>query len=156
MDIYYIRNNKDSVKENQRKRFLDENIVDDILRLDEEWIKITFRIRCLNHIKNDLSKIFKNASKNETIIFDNTYTFDNFIDDYNKKLKNANLLTETQIRELSLYIKECINNKDFDRQTVLLYKRDSLIGQLGNLLDFNVIISKNENDNKVIDRKSVV
>src|SRR5947207_2418186 len=61
MDIKYIRENTDLVRENQKKRFKDHNIVDKILELDKKSIKNKFLEEKCKHLKNIVTKLIQDT-----------------------------------------------------------------------------------------------
>ncbi len=145
MDIHFIRNNTNLVKENQKKRFLSEKIVDEILDIDSKWRTTNFDVAKLQAMKNKLSSCYKNAPSDETIFFNDIYTYDKFIASFDKT--NLAKLTPAQIKDLSIHIGKIIVEKENNE---LLDERDRLMSQLGNKLDDNVLISNNEEKNPVI------
>ena len=70
MDIHFIRENPEYCKENQKKRFLDPNVVDKIIEIDENWRTKIDEGNNLRAIKNRLSKLFKTAPKDSTHEFE--------------------------------------------------------------------------------------
>mgnify|MGYP001206662465 CR=1 FL=1 len=149
MDIHFIRKNPQLVKENQIKRYSDPNLVDLILNNDQYLGQLQFKTNKLRNLKNKLSESFKNASDNETINFDDSYTFDSFIEDINNDQKTFNELTKKQLSQLGKHINDMINDDDkLCKQ--LLMDRDQLISSLGNILHEDVIINDSEDNNKII------
>ena len=67
MNINFIRDNTDLARENQVKRFLDPNLVDDILKIDEQYRKILSDNSTLRMIKNRVTKSFNKVVKSQNI-----------------------------------------------------------------------------------------
>ena len=149
MDIQFIRANYEIAKQNQRNRYSNPNIIDEILNYDKQWKELQFEGNKLRKFKNKLSESFKNSAKTQMISFDQDYTFDQFIKDSDDNLKKLEDLTKEQLKNCGKYI----NQKICDVNTTceqLLQSRDKLIHSLGNLLHKDVVLSNNENDNKII------
>lgn len=142
MDIHFIRENSHIAKLNQKNRFNDPTIIDEILKYDEEWKKIHHKIKLLNQIKNKISTYFKNAPKDQLLELNNLD--ETCLDDIN--LQN---LTRDQLKIVSKYISEKIASieKECDEK---LTHRDNLINNLGNILHPDVPIDDNEDNNKII------
>ena len=60
IDINLLRKEKggdpDKVKQSQRERFADEAIVDDVIKLDEEWRKVNYKMETLKMEFNKINK----------------------------------------------------------------------------------------------------
>ena len=149
MDIHFIRQNAELAKENQTKRYLDSSLIDMILAIDKEWKQLASSSDKLRNIKNTSSKSFKNASKIENVIINDTYTFDNFIDDVTNNKATFSDLTQDQLKQLGNYVNKKIDTDD-ELCNRLLTDRDQMICSLGNILHKDVIISNTEDDNKII------
>lgn len=138
MNIRVIRNKTDFIRENQIKRFLDPDVVDNILALDKELKICIHKNDKLKSIKNILSMSFKNAPEIETITVPDDVEQCNFA-----------LLTKSQLQTLSKYLSKQINFLDKESKS-LLATRDNLISTLGNFLHVDAIISNDENKNGII------
>ncbi|NQU79157.1 serine--tRNA ligase [Candidatus Woesearchaeota archaeon] len=57
LDIKFIRDNPDLVRENMKKRFMDDelNLVDDVLNGDEEYRKLLQEVEQLRHQRNEVT-----------------------------------------------------------------------------------------------------
>ena len=149
MDIHFIRQNSELVKENQRKRYANPELVDMILETDKYWKLSQHETNKLRNIKNVSSESFKNASKTENITIHETYTLDNLLEDItNDKVKFSDL-TKDQLKQFGRYVNDKIDIID-ETYNKLLTERDQMIYSLGNMLHCDVIISDNEDNNKII------
>ncbi len=65
LDIKLIRENPNLIKENIKKKFQKEKLalVDNVLKLDEEWRKLKFKSDKLRYDRNKISKEINNAKK---------------------------------------------------------------------------------------------
>lgn len=154
MDIHFIRNNKTIAEENQEKRFGDKKIIDKILLLDEEWKKNNQIIIKYRELKNNINSAYKKAPTNGIHEFENNYTQEDLVQDLNLKNIKLNELTKIQLENLSKYLNNMIKyNEESCSQT--LNERDKLISFLGNLLHKDVVISNNEDNNKIIYSKEI-
>jgi len=107
LDIHFVRENPDAVKENQKKRLEDPALVDKILKKDEEWRKSKKEREELRKTKNDIGKEIA-------------------------ELKKAKKDASTKIGEMDENKKK-MEKADHAFKT-LLAKRDQLLMQLPNLL----------------------
>ena len=147
MDIHFIRKNLDFVKENQKKRFKDEILIDEIMELDTQWKTLVFENDNLKGIKNRLSLSFKNASKNQSVSID----FDeDLIQKLRTKLLAVESLTKEQLIFISKKIGEVIEGNESKLET-LLKSRDEKISGVANVINEKVIISNDEMDNEIIE-----
>lgn len=146
MNLAIVRSMPDYVKENQRKRFLDDRIVDSILELDNAKLKELYQLEQLRKLKKTLSKsighLKKNANNNTEIVeldVDVLLTNEPNFNNYSvETLSNTSTKLTNMIKDLDTEI----DNK----QT----KINSLIYSLGNILNADVHISPTEDDNKII------
>jgi len=125
IDIKLIRENPEIVKESQRKRKLDDKIVDEIRELDEKWRNSLIETDQLKHQKNVVTKEIAEIKKKKGDVKDLIKK----MDELNKKLE-----------ELDIQAK------------YFLEKRDALLMKLGNILHEDVPEGKDENDNVEIKR----
>ncbi len=63
IDIKLIRENPDLVKENTRKRFKDEKLVDEVIKKDAEWRKLKGEADSVRAERNKVSKEISDAKK---------------------------------------------------------------------------------------------
>ena len=122
LDINLIRENPNLIKENQKKRGLEEKKVDALLKIDREWRKLKQKADSLRAKRNSISKKINEAKKQ------------------NKKIDN--LLKEAkkipkQLEEIEKIIKE--------KQDA----RDLILKEIPNIVDKSVPIG-NAEKNKVL------
>jgi len=79
MDIKFIRENRELVKDNEKKRFDDPYRVDTVLELDQQWRQEKYKIDLLRGFANKLSKKFRNAPKGIQIIINSDNIFFKFL-----------------------------------------------------------------------------
>jgi seryl-tRNA synthetase len=148
MNIQYIRENPEKVKNNQIKRFKDHTIIDLILNNDNEWKNLRFKADKLRSIKKRLTGCFKNVNKTieETIGWS---VIEQLIDNLLDKTEDEKLLTKDQLKFVSRYVTKEIDNLE-EKSTELLNNRDDMISELGNLLHKSVPIDCDETNNITI------
>lgn len=150
MDIHFIKQNIDLVKNNQKNRFQDPQDIDKIMDLYQRWIKLDFMNSEVRRLKNKISKNFKGAQKikEETFQIDDN-TVSNLLSNMSDVDKHLKVLTTVQ---LSLLAKSCkiIIEENSILSTKLLEDRDKLIREVGNVLHKNVPIDKDENNNGIL------
>jgi len=112
------------VKESQRKRYKSEELVDEVIKIDEQWRQVNYKS---NDIRNKYKKIQKQITEKKknklevpTELYDEKQTL------------------ETQLNEIEPYEKELKSNLD------------DKFSQIGNIVHSTVPISKNEEDNLTI------
>ncbi len=123
LDIKMIREAPETVKENLRKRFEDESIVDEILKYDTLWREKLKEIENLRHLRNKRSReIGQKLKRGEDVTY------------LKEEMKKINL----KIREIEEEVEE--------------YKkrRDTLLFRLPNLLDKDTPICEGEENSPVI------
>lgn len=123
IDINLIRENAKLVKDNQKKKGKDEEVVDEILKLDKEWKKILKGVEELKRTRNKVSLE---------------------INEIRKKGKKA----DKEIKEMRKVVSE-IGAKDL-KANELLKKRNHYLGKIDNIMHEKVPKGKDENDNKEI------
>lgn len=152
MNIQLIRDNSHLVKLNQRNRFADDTIIDNILKYDQQFREADYKCNQLYKLKNILNNYYKNATDSEItkLTDDTTIIVDNLL---NNKLDLSNL-TKNQLN----FIGKCLNLKlDIENKIVKksTFERDRLISQLGNILYKETPIYKDEKDNVIIYQKNI-
>merc|ERR1711990_1083823 len=133
--------NPQEVKENQRKRYSDESIVDKIVAADENWRKARFDADNWNKLKNLASKVIGEKMKRKEAQGDDD-TLSNEI------TENLAPLTVFQIKKVRSLIDQAIadNQKDLLKHEK---ERDDLLRETGNWLHASVPISNDEDkDNR--------
>jgi len=149
MDIHYIRNNPDKAKINQTNRFMDPTIIDQIIQLDNQWQSANHKIGSIRKIRNMIPKCFSSASTKLIIEFDNSYTLNTLLLDIDAENIALDSLSKDQLKELAKHINNLIDELE-PKCNKLLEERDQFIAKLGNFLHSDVIISDNEDNNKII------
>lgn len=129
LDINLFRKEKggnpDKIKESERNRFHDERNVDKVIEFDEKWRKCIFRLEEMKKELNAVNKEIGNMKKAD---------------------KNANV---EHLIQKSLKIKEEIPVAQ-NEEKYLLKERNSYLLKIGNILHSKVVVSDNEDNNKVI------
>jgi seryl-tRNA synthetase len=141
--------NPQEVKENQRKRYSDESIVDKIVAADENWRKARFDADNWNKLKNLGSKVIGEKMKRKEAQGDDD-TLSNDITGNLAQLTKDDLdpLTVFQIKKVRSLIDQAIadNQKDLLKHEK---ERDDLLRETGNWLHSSVPISNDEDkDNR--------
>jgi len=123
LDIQLLRDPKGilEVKESQRRRLKSPDVVDEILRLDNEWKRISHERDELNGQVNKLSKTFQNTPPAE-------------IDTLKTKIKAIKAQID-KLEEETPYAQEA---------------RDKLLNTIGNLVHSSVPVSGDERDNVIV------
>ncbi len=124
IDIKYLRENPELVKENIKKKFQDEKIsfVDNIIKLDEKWRKLKYEEDNLRSERNKISKKIndlKKAGKNA-----------------NKEIKEAKEIPE-KIEKIQ------------EKQNKTKEKRDNLLFKIPNFISERVPLGKSDAENVV-------
>ncbi len=150
MDIKYIRENPEKVKENQLHRFKDPSIVDSILEIDKTWREIRSLSDNLRRLKNKLSMSFKDAPTEESIHFGtNEYPTSQLVDKLMDGTISPTILTKDQLKVVSKYTTQ-LNSTTENEADKRLVERDALIADLGNYLYKESPVDNNEENNPVI------
>ncbi|MBI4147360.1 serine--tRNA ligase [Candidatus Woesearchaeota archaeon] len=123
LDIKVVREHPELVKASEKKRGRDISIVDQVLKLDDSWKKELKKVEELKHQRNVVSQEINQAKKN-------------------KKEKEA----VKKIKEMKDVVEE-IKEREYNADS-LLRQRNELLKKVGNILDKEVPIGKDENDNK--------
>jgi len=124
LDIKFIRENPDKVKENIKKKFQDNKLilVDELLEKDKEYRSILYEVEQLRHERNDVSsKIAKLKSEKK---------------DLTKELKRA--------KEIPKKIKELEEKKDLLKSRIT-----EILLIIPNMIHSSVPIGKNDKENVV-------
>lgn len=123
ININFVRENPDLVKENMKKRFMDTKIVDTFLKKDEEYRKALYKCEQLRHKRNLLT--------NEI-----------------RKLKKAGKKAGKKISEA----KKVSDNISKAEDNVVMVKKkvDAMLFEIPNIMDDSVPIGKIEADNREI------
>jgi len=121
----YKGGNPERIRESQRRRYADVNIVDEIIQLDEKWRSQTFEVDNLRKQQGVLSK------------------------EIGKMKKEGN---ENKAQELVQQVNQLKIEMEAIDETVKVLKEQlhSMVNSIGNYVDERVVVSKDETDNKVI------
>ncbi|MHA2362363.1 MAG: serine--tRNA ligase [Candidatus Hodarchaeales archaeon] len=124
LDIIIFREKPEIIKESEKKRFKDPNMVDKVIELDKLWRDVKKTVDDLRKERNALSKEIGRLKKE-------------------KKKEEASVIQE-KVRNLNVDIKS--KEDDVGR---LLKERDELRYTIGNILHDSVPIAKEEEGNKI-------
>ncbi|MFC1801616.1 serine--tRNA ligase, partial [Nanoarchaeota archaeon] len=123
IDISLIREKSKLVKDNQKKKGKDDKIVDEVLKLDEDWKKVLKKVEGLKGTRNKVSLEINEMKK-----------------------KGENI--KPKVKEMKKTVED-INKKDLKAQE-LLKKRNNLLCKIDNLMHEKVPKGKDESENKEI------
>ena len=123
LDIKLVRENPALVKASEKKRGRDPSILDQVLKLDESWKKELKKVEELKHKRNVVSQEINQAKKS-------------------KKEKEA----VKKIKEMKDVVEE-IKEREYNANEQL-HQRNETLKKIGNILDKEVPVGKDENDNK--------
>jgi seryl-tRNA synthetase len=148
MDIKFVRQNPDIVRENILKRYGDVTVLDKILELDLEWRQKLFRLNLIQKIKNKTSNFIKLAKTTEKKVEDLDHFIDNF-DTYNlDELSKSNLI------DICKKLTSIVDTLERDTNT-LRYQCIALSKTLGNIIHNSVPVDNNEDNNLVVFQKAL-
>ena len=123
LDLRRVREQPELVKQSEQRRGRNPQVVEEVLRLDEQWKKELKAVEELKHTRNVVSEEINAAKKAR-----------------NKALAEKRIM---QMRDVAEQIKE----KDSQAHE-LLRQRNETLKKIGNILDKKVPPGKDENDNK--------
>ena len=122
INISLLREKSEQVKKSEKKRGHDPKLVDEILRLDQQWKKELQKKEQLNHQRNVVSQDINKA----------------------KKEKNEKV-AKNKIKEMKDVVEEIKTLEEKANES--LKKRDDLLKKVGNILDEKVPLGKDDSDN---------
>ena len=122
LDINFIRENPELIRENEKRRSKDPKIVDQVLQYDQQWKSALKKIEQLKHLRNTVSEEINTAKKA-------------------KKEKEA----QQKILEMKK-VAEQIKQLEEEVQG-LLQKRDAIAQKLGNIIHPKVPAGKDDTEN---------
>uniref|UniRef100_A0A0K0EEG0 serine--tRNA ligase n=1 Tax=Strongyloides stercoralis TaxID=6248 RepID=A0A0K0EEG0_STRER len=139
------------VIENQKKRFKDVSVVDEIVKFDKLWREQRFQLDGLNRAKNVVNKVIGDKMKKKE---DKGPEDAPVPEEIKKKLDS---LTAADLNELQVNVLKKISPL-IDNASVQLKvdmtesenKRDKLLVSIGNWLHKSVVVSDNEDNNEVV------
>lgn len=155
LDIDLFRTDKggdpEKMRENQRKRFKDEKLVDLIVEKDNLWRQLRFQLDNCNKLKNKASKEIGEKMKKKEPIGDDVLP-----DGLEESLANMSItedqfkpLTVNQIKKVSTLMDKAI--AEVNRKMAEVEKeRNAALREMGNHLHESCIISDNEDNNGVV------
>jgi seryl-tRNA synthetase len=115
----------EKVRESQRRRFANEELVDEVLALDEQWRTMNFDLTGLKKRRNELNKEIGSYRKR-------------------KEVEPEELMTEKK------EVEERIGTLEVEVVEIKA-ELDSKVSQIGNLVDDSVVVSQDEEkDNEVV------
>lgn len=142
MNIKAIVKNPDKFRLNQKNRFIDTTLIDELLKYNKLYTEIKSKYDTYSKLRTKAKSFIKKAQPTATIdlLIDK-------LDDYDYTL--LNLYTKEQLIELSKFVSEKIEYIKID---MLKYKnhKDSIYNEIGNILHESVIIDKDEKKNKTL------
>lgn len=154
LDLDLFRSDKggdpDKIRENQKLRFKDLNLVETVIAKDAEWRKNVSNRDNLNKLKNRCSKEVGEKMKKkqppgdeeELVPDDIASNLENILGD---RLKD---LTINQIKKVRVLIDTALNETE-SRLTELQATRNTALREVGNHLHPSVPVSNDEDENKV-------
>jgi seryl-tRNA synthetase len=122
IDIKNLRENSEIYKENNRKKGRNENLVDEVLRIDEEWRKLKYEADGLRSERNKVSEEINKAKKDKR--------------DISKLIKRAK-----EIPEKLKFLEEKEKN--------IIEKLEESLKKIPNLMEKEVPIGKSDAENPV-------
>lgn len=143
-------NNPDKIRENQQKRFKDVNLVNTVIDQDAEWRNRRFKADNFNKVKNVCSKEIGEKMKKKEPQGAESDSIPDEISNNLEEIKADGLksLTVNQIKKVRALIDEAIvlNEKEL---TAAEARRNSALREVGNHLHESVVVSNDEDENKV-------
>jgi len=151
IDLYRAEKggNPDKIKENQKKRFCDEGMVDKIVEYDNLWRQSRFEADNWNKLKNMASKAIGEKMKKKEPVGDSDALEDSLVSALGSlTLEQCAALTVTQIKKIRSLIDASIEENKL-KLDELEKKRDSVLSEMSNWLHPSVPISNDEDaDNR--------
>lgn len=153
LDLDLFRKDKgfdpEKIRENQRKRFKDVQLVDTVIEKDMCWRQLRHRADNFNKLKNLCSKEIGEKMKKKEPLGDTDDVpqtiADNLVDLSSESLKT---LTVMQIKKIRCLIDDAIQKNDESLKTTES-ERNSALREVGNHLHESVPVSNDEEENKV-------
>lgn len=154
LDLDYFRKDKgfdpEEIRENQKKRFKDVQLVDTVIEKDKHWRQLRHRADNFNKLKNMCSKEIGEKMKKKELLGNDDDTVPPAVADDLDSLNSETLkaLTVTQIKKIRTLIDEAIEKNNEDLKTTES-ERNSALREVGNHLHASVPVSDDEDENKV-------
>ncbi|XP_017883127.1 serine--tRNA ligase, cytoplasmic [Ceratina calcarata] len=153
LDLDLFRKDKgcdpEKMRENQRNRFKDVNLVETVIEKDKVWRQLRHKADNLNKLKNLCSKqIGERMKKKEGIDGDDAVPKDVLEDLENLSSDILKPFTVPQIKTIRSSIDDAIQTND--KNLILIEsERNQALREIGNILHESVPISNDEEENKV-------
>ncbi|CAB3406122.1 unnamed protein product [Caenorhabditis bovis] len=141
--------NPELIRDSQRKRYKDPKLVDEVIALDQQWRKERFMADQLNRQKNVFSKAIGEKMKKKEPQGDNDNVDDAIVAKLaDLKLDELSQLSVVQIKKLRVLVDEKMAESKASMEAAEIARNEKLI-QIGNLIHDSVVVSDNEDNNKV-------
>lgn len=153
LDLDFFREDKgfdpEKIRENQKKRFKNVQLVDIVIEKDKHWRQLRHRADNFNKLKNLCSKEIGEKMKRKEPLGDDDTIPQTIADDLdNLTSENLKALTITQIKRIRTLINEAIQKND-ESLKIIESERNSALREVGNHLHASVPVSNDEEENKV-------
>lgn len=153
LDLDFFRKDKgfdpERIRENQKKRFKDVQLVDTVIEQDKHWRQLRHRADNFNKLKNLCSKEIGEKMKRKEPLGDDDTVPQAIADDLdNLTSESLKALTVTQIKRIRTLIDDAIQKNDENLKTTES-ERNSALREVGNHLHESVPVSNDEEENKV-------
>jgi seryl-tRNA synthetase len=123
LDPKFIRENPEIVKENMKKKFLDNKIVDKFLKKDEKLREKIYEVEQLRHKRNEITDKIRKLKKNG-------------------KSAKKEILAAKKIPDKIKKVEE--EKEKFEKEV------NYILGKIPNIIDKDVPVGKDETENKVL------
>lgn len=153
LDLDLFRKDKgfepEKIRDNQKKRFKDVQLVDTVIEKDKHWRQLRHRADNFNKLKNLCSKEIGEKMKKKEPLGDDDTVPQTIADDLdNLTSESLKTLTVVQIKRIRTLIDEAIQRNDENLKTTES-ERNSALREVGNHLHESVPVSDDEDENKV-------
>lgn len=153
LDLDLFRKDKgfdpEKIRENQKKRFKDVQLVDTVIEKDIHWRQLRHRADNFNKLKNLCSKEIGEKMKKKEPLGDDDTVPKAIADDLdNLTSEGLKTLTVTQIKRIRVLIDEAIQRNDESLKTTES-ERNGALREVGNHLHESVPVNDDEEENKV-------
>lgn len=153
LDLDFFRKDKgfdpEKIRENQKKRFKDVELVDTVIEKDKHWRQLRHRADNFNKLKNLCSKEIGEKMKRKEPLGDDDTVSQAIVDNLdNLNSENLKALTVIQIKRIRTLIDDAIQKNDENLKTTEL-ERNAALREVGNHLHESVPVSNDEEENKV-------
>lgn len=142
--------NPDKIRESQKKRFKDVSLVDKVVEADSTWRQLRHKADNLNKFKNLCSKEIGEKMKKKEPQGDSNEAVPESLLSQLENLTSELIkpLTVNQIKKVRVLIDEAMAKNDQDLVKTEK-ERSAALKEIGNLLHDSVVISDDEDNNKV-------